>query len=62
MGRQESTARCFFVGLNTAMISNVNFSGLFVPKPSSPTGNADGYYVGVVNRPVVPVANKPVKL
>jgi len=44
------------------MISNVNFSGLFVPKPSSPTGNADGYYVGVVNRPVVPVANKPVKL
>jgi hypothetical protein len=44
------------------MIADVKFSGLFVPKPVSPTGNADGYYVGVVNKPMTPVTNCPVKL
>jgi hypothetical protein len=60
--KQKSAARRFFVGLNTHMIADVKFSGLFVPKPVSPTGNADGYYVGVVNKPMTPVTNCPVKL
>jgi hypothetical protein len=62
MGRQKSTLRCFFVGVNTAMISNVNFSRLFPVKHVSPVGNADGYYVVVANKPLTPVTNQPVKL
>jgi len=62
MGRQKSTVRCFFVGVNTVMISTINFSGFFLVKHVSPVGNADGYYVGVLNKPVVPVTNQPIKL
>jgi hypothetical protein len=62
MGRAKKHLRCFFVELNTCMITNIKFSGLFIPKQISPVGNADGYYVKSAPVPVVPVTNYPVKL
>jgi hypothetical protein len=58
---QESTARCFFVGLNNSMITEVKISGLFIPKHTSPTGTDSGYFVIPDSKPIVPVINQPVK-
>jgi hypothetical protein len=63
MGRQKKAQKCaFFVGLNIDMISDVKFSGLFVPRPLSPVGTAQGYYQESGIKFIVPVNKQPVKL